>query len=432
MHPPVDTPALSPPSGCRRRLQTRRGPWGAMGIIALAVVAGLLSGCGGHSSATEATAAAATAVPGAEMRLHRGPFGERHLLTGEVVAREAIFLLAPNTNQWPVTIRWIVEDGTEVQAGEPVIEFDNSQLVSSLDDLSSRLAVAQNDLVLARSQAAEDLAQAWFAVQQQQAALDKARLQAQVPGDFISRQDAERRQLDLNKATLALEEAEERHAAQRLAGDKAVAVQQEAVDKARRAVERSEDDLRKLQLKAPRDGLVLVGRTRQGKIYQSSDNATPGMTVASMPDLSTLMVEARLFDVDDGKVQLGHRVRATLDAFPDEPLDGTVRSLGDYADQESSQSTRRSFKVGIEVEGMDPDRMRPGMSVSVALDLAPRQALQVPRRALSWSAEEIPSVQLADGSVVELTLGACNPSHCEVLDGPAEGTALRPPRGVSP
>lgn len=413
---------------------------GALGLCSwlgfnIACSAPSLGKDGSNDSAPSTASASSAQVPdqGNAMTLHRGPFSQRHLLTGELVAEEATYLIAPNTNQWPVTIRWIAEDGSDMKAGDSVVEFENSQLTSNLEDLASRLAEAENQLTLVRSRVAEDISKAWFTLQQEQANFDKAKLAAEVPDNLISRQEWESHQLDLSKAKLSLGEAKANHGSQHLAGEKAIAVQQKAVDKARRALQRSHDDLDKLELVAPRDGLVLVARNqRTARAFVSSDNAFPGTVVASMPDLSTLMVEARLHDVDDGKVRVGQRALAVFDAFPEENLHGKVRSIGDHADPESGQSMRRSFRVRIDVDGLDPQRMRPGMSMRVMLDDPPEDALRVPRAALLWDAEGRVQVQLASGQTAEVDLGPCNPTHCVVLDGPPAGTALRPARRLAP
>lgn len=407
---------------CRalRRKALRRKALCSLALCSLALcctAAVTLTGCSESSSATSTPSAK-------QLEVQQGQFSERHLLTGELVAEEGVFLIAPNTNQWPVTIQWLVEDGTEVQAGDPVIEFDNSQLTSHLEDLSSRLVEARNELLIVRSKVSNELAQAEFSLEQQKATFGKARLAAQVPKDFSSRQEYERRQLELEKEKLALDDSELRLETQRRAGEKAVAVQAEAVAKAQRATSRLDDDLGKLRLTAPEDGLVLVARNRQGRTYQSSDTAIPGVAVASMPDLSTLMVEARLFDVDDSKLQVGQKVRVTLDAFPDEPMAGTVREISDYADQESSVSTRRAFVTRIDVDGIDAERMRPGMSVNIALDLEPYEALLIPRSAIAWTAAGKAHAVLSNGTQVPVRLGPCNPSSCVLDEGPPAGTAL--------
>lgn len=397
---------------------------GAAKLLVHLSLALLLGGC-------DSTPKPSAADQRQSLTVTQGPFSEQHLLTGELVAETADYLLTPNTNQWPVTLRWLADDGQEVVQGDTVAEFDNSQLVSNLEQLTSRWTEAQNELLLERSRVTESLAQAQYDLQESQGVYDKARLAADIPADLSSRQDFEQRRLELAKAELSLQQAREELRTRSLAGEKALAVQTEIVDKARRAVERLQRDLEKLHLTAPRDGLVLVATSRLGRTYQTGDNAIPGVPVASMPDLSSLMVEARLFDVDDGKIAVGQRVQVILDAFPAEPLHGTIREISDFADQPSADSTRRIFKVRIDVEGIDAERMRPGMSVRVALDLEPSQALLIPRPAIAWRADGNPEVHLADGRRVPVRLGPCNPSQCIVEQGPEAGTRLAYPGGFS-
>ena len=394
--------------------------WSAALLLAILSVHGA---CSGRSDASTADGRTPLAVE-RPLSVEMGPFSEHHLLTGELVAETADYLLTPNTNQWPVTIRWLADDGQEVAAGETVAEFDNSQLVSNLEQLTAQWTEAKNELSLERSRVAESLAQAKYDLEERRGAHEKAQLAADVPAELSSRQDFEQRRLELAKAELALEQAQQDLAARSLAGDKSLAVKTEIADKARRAVERLQLDLDKLRLTAPRDGLVLVATDSDGRVYQTGDNAIPGAVVASMPDLSSLMVEARLFDVDDGKVEVDQRVRVHLDAFPEETLGGTIREITDFAEQESADSTRRAFKVRIDVEGIDADRMRPGMSVRVRLDLEPIEVPLIPRSAILWTADGSPEATLADGRSVPIRLGPCNASRCVLEEGPAVGTAL--------
>ena len=53
---------------------------------------------------------------------------------------------------------------------------------------------------------------------------------------------------------------------------------------------------------------------------------------ARLPDMDTLFVRARLFDVDDGRLKAGQHVRARLDAFPDKVYGGRVREVGVYSE----------------------------------------------------------------------------------------------------
>jgi HlyD family secretion protein len=154
------------------------------------------------------------------------------------------------------------------------------------------------------------------------------------------------------------------------------------------------------------------------------DTAWPGMVVAQLPELSTLGVTARLFDVDDERVRQGETVRARLDAFPDREYTGWVRSVDEMANQDGRFSLRRFFNVEITLDEVDPELMRPGMSVKVEIDAPPlADVLMVPRTSLDWSRDE-PQVGLAGGRIVPVQLGPCNAFQCVVESGLEEGERL--------
>ena len=98
-----------------------------------------------------------------------------------------------------------------------------------------------------------------------------------------------------------------------------------------------------------------------------------------------------------------------------------------FADQADSQSTRRAFKVRIDLTEIDTERMRPGMSVKVEVvadnDSTETDRLLIPRAALLPTGSEISAV-LKDGTLVAVELGPCNPDVCVLLNGPSEGTSL--------
>ena len=391
------------------------------GVLLGAVLGVLISGC-----TSESKAGPSDALP---LSVHRAPFHQRSLLTGELVAENAIELSTPNANIWPVPIRWLAEDGIEVKAGDTVVEFDSTQISSNLENLESQVVEARNQLLSLQSEIANDLGQAEFTREQRQADFEKAEIAADVPADTLARQEIERRKLELNKARLELTAAEEQLAAKNLAAERRLAMQHLALEKAEQQAERARRGMELLTLVAPRDGIVLLGNNRQeGRAFQAADSVFPGSVVASLPDLDSLMVEASLFDVDDGKVQAGAGVVTTLDSFPDWPIKGTIREVGSFADQADSRSTRRAFKVRIDLHEIDTERMRPGMSVKVQVVTAPDQAedepLLIPRAALKPRGHEI-LAGLADGSWAAVELGPCNPDVCVLLRGLEEGTALR-------
>ena len=61
--------------------------------------------------------------------------------------------------------------------------------------------------------------------------------------------------------------------------------------------------------------------------------------------------------------------------------EGSDREVDDIANETSQRSLRRVFRVRIRLEGLDLERMRPGMSVKVVAEDRLQDALLVPRAA---------------------------------------------------
>lgn len=384
-------------------------------VLAATLVSIALTGCAGDvAGGTKTAASAATAGSAPESRLVRGTVEPVVLLTGELVAEDALRLTVPNVNVWPMTVRWVAEEGDEVAEGDMVVEFDNSQLASNLETLRSSVVTARNSLSQSRARASSEYAGAFFQLEQAKADWKKAQLAAELPRDLTSDQEWARLQLDLEKATLEKEKAERGLTATQEASKASIDIERLALDKAEIALQRAERGVEILAVRAPRDGVVQVADSpREDRPYRAGDTTFPGLTVASLPDLDSLYVEARLFDVDDGRVEAGAEVRASLDAFPDEILHGTVRQVAGFAQQEGRRSSRRSFKVLVDLEGIDPSRMRPGMSVKLEVRPQAGEGLVAPRRALSWDDGEA-YLHLAGGEKVTVEVGACDRTGCLV------------------
>ena len=380
------------------------------------------------------TAAATSLGPSAErlaaddLVVKRTAFSSRLVLTGELVAESAVHIIVPNANIWPVQVRWLAEDGAEIAAGDTIVEFDNSQLASNLEQLEQAASDAANTLTSEEAQVRGRELQAAFELGEKAAALEKARIDAEVPREILSQKEYEERQLALQRANLEHAEASEVLRLERIAGRARIEKQRIALEKAEMAERRAREGIDLLAIPAPRSGVLLVAENPQeGRTFQTGDSSWPGTTLASLPDLETMIVEAKLFDVDDGRLEVGMAVTATIDAFPEETWEGEVFAIDSIAGELSRDSLRRAFRVRIELADLDVSRMLPGMSVQAVIERRVESALVVPRAALHWSEVDgalRPDVLLPGGDLVPVRLGECNPQDCELLEGLEEGARL--------
>ena len=386
---------------------------------------------------TLATVAEWSTTPArAELVVTRGDLPHRFLLTGELAARDAALLVAPNANIWPLSIRWLEEDGAEVSTGDPIVEFDNSQLATNLEELERAAVEAQSQLTSLQATVRAEEIETELVFEQKKADLDKARLDASVPPELLSEQEFEERRLTFERAELELKEAGEALELKRASTRARLEKQKNSLEKAKRAAQRARHGIELLTLEAPRDGILLVSDNwEEGRPYESGDSCWPGLIIARIPELSSMMVEAQLFDVDDGQVRPGMPVQATVDAFPDVPLSGEILETDSIAKEESPRSARRVFRTLVRVDGLDYDRMRPGMSVKIVVEDRREDVLLIPRVALDWMSEQSGSSIVAarpGGDHQPVTIGPCDATRCVLEDGLIAGDRVVAVRHTPP
>lgn len=386
--------------------------------------------CGGGGTSLAETdpgpADAASRAESGALVARQGSFERRVDLTGSLEAARAVYLQVPRTPNWQVDLRWMEEDGASVRAGETVVELDDSSFANDLDNKETALAEQLAELERRRAEVLGETRQKEFEVARREADLAKARLEAELPEGIVPRQELEERRLALDRARIELEKAEADLAAHRRGSAADLEVSQIEIRKARREIELARAAIRELKLTTPVDGVFLRAKHPwHGRTLQIGDTAWVGMTIASLPDLASLVVEARLPDVDDGDVEPGMPAVVHLDAYPGEVFRGTVRTVAPVAQEESGGSTRRFFETIVELEGLDRldpaerERLIPGMSARVEV-VAERleEALLVPRRALEAvglaTDADTARVRLADGAFAEVEIGTCNAFDCVV------------------
>jgi multidrug efflux pump subunit AcrA (membrane-fusion protein) len=363
-----------------------------------------------------ARAGSAGPAPGAnDLVLARGALQERLVLTGELDAVSAEDLTVPRTPQWLIQLRWLEVEGTQVSAGQKVAEFDNSAFAADLNQKRLAAIQAADDLEVLRAQNAMTTADKAFEVEKAKNELEKARLTAALPTDSLAARDWQENQLDLERKQTAYAKAVDDLEAQRRSAALDVQVKQVALDKSHREIREAEKAIADLALRAPRDGIVVVGDIPwlRRKI-EVGDTIGPGLTAVSLPDLATMRVKALLSDVDDGRVAVGMKAVCTIDAYAEHPIAGVVREISPVAREPSQTSQRRAFDVIVALAETDRERMLPGLSVKVEIrGRRVEDALLAPRVAIDF--DRAPArVRTADGATIDVDVGICDARSCEV------------------
>ncbi|HEY0788717.1 MAG TPA: efflux RND transporter periplasmic adaptor subunit [Thermoanaerobaculia bacterium] len=387
-------------------------------ILIVLAAAALLARC-----SADLPAAQVSSAPAADLRVRRGDFAETFLLSGELEAARGSVIAVPRLPTWQSTIKWMAAEGTQVEAGERVVELDASEFVEGIEQKRTDVLQAEHAISQKRSELAASLGERRYEVEQRKSDLAKARIDASVPADLIAKREFEDRRLALERAETEYAKARSTFEAARAKGDAELRNLGLTLSKAQRELKIAADAISTLTLTAPQPGIVVFNEHPwEGRKFQTGDGVFVGFPLAQIPDLSTLQVVGMLPDVDDGKIAAGMPVRLTIDAYPDRSYRGRVKEIAPVAQELGRGSLRRGFRVMIPLETVDRERMRPGLSVLVEVErFASKGVLLAPRAALNAGGKK---ARLVDGRVVDVQIGACNPQECVVTKGLGENARL--------
>ncbi len=328
----------------------------------------------------------ATVADGETAEVVRGEFVDLVTLRGDVKARRSVLVAAPS-GAGELQVVALARNGSEVKAGDIVVQFDPTTVERSLAEKRSALRQASAEIEQARAQARlreeatrTNLAKARFDV-------DRATLDVGTR-EVVSRLDAEKAVLKLGEAQQKVRELEATVEADRAAARAELAGLEQKRDKAHADVSLDEGRLKALTVKAPSDGLVILGRNwRAGPFaereWRQGDRAWAGAVIGELPELASPYVAVKIDEIDRGRLQPGMDASVLVEALPGVDLAARIESFSTLAKPDfNSWPPPRLFDVSVELLVADA-RLRPGMTASVRVPVARLPGtLLVPTRAV--------------------------------------------------
>ncbi len=313
-------------------------------ILASMAILGLISGGTLIVTNHDSTPLPTTAVK-------RGEVTIKITEAGELRAQDQVTISAVNDKQ----IIWMASEGEWVEEGDTLIILASEKYLISSGEAHSSLLVAKADL----SRAISDL-------HAQQAKEEAARknyesLPELAKKGFVMESEVE-------QARLAYMELKSKTMAFRASVDAARA----NVERAERGFAQQRRKLREGVYLAPRAGLVVyatMGDAENSKKISLGMTPFEGMDLMYLPDISSMMVDAEISEVDLSRIKTGLPVEIRLDAYPDNVFKGEIKNIADLARRKISRITGKAtgakvFDVTIKVLDQD-GRLKPGLTANV-------------------------------------------------------------------
>jgi HlyD family secretion protein len=130
------------------------------------------------------------------------------------------------------------------------------------------------------------------------------------------------------------------------------------------AVADAEVNLKRCNITAPIDGVVLSKIAEKGKTVSASTSAPTLFVLVN--DLSKMQIDAAVAEADIGNIEEGQEVTFTVDAFPNRQFRGRVSQVRNAA---KANQNVVSYETLIDVSN-DDLKLKPGMTANVSIVIA--------------------------------------------------------------
>jgi HlyD family secretion protein len=358
----------------------------------------------------------------------RGTFLEELTEEGTVRALNSIPIQAPTISYryGSLKITSIVDDGQEVKKDDTLVVFDPSEIKKANITSQQQLEIANAEyekMKATQESEIEDL-EADLEIARISQEISRINFEQAVYEPAMTKKEIN---LKLESANIALVRAKEQIENKKKIQkedlfQKSISIKQLTV-----ALEDANNSIKNLFVISPAPGIAIKKdnfMTRQK--WGITDQPYSGTIIIDLPDLSEMIAEVKINEVDISKVFPGQKVEIRPDAYSDSTYLGEVTTIANLAQNKDSKSKIKIFPVQIKI--IDKSKqLLPGLTVSCKIIInETSDVLYIPLEALfKDQGKEFVYIKSGAGfKSRDIRIGATNADFAIVTDGLTENDEL--------
>jgi HlyD family secretion protein len=295
----------------------------------------------------------------------RGTFSEELTEEGNVRAVNSIAIMAPNISYryGALKIAKIVDDGKEVKKGDTLMVFDPSEIKRSILLSQQQLEIANAEfekLKATQNSEIEDL-ESDFELSRISQEISRINFEQAVYESEVTKKEIN---LKLESSNIALTRAKEQIENKKKIQKEEQFQKSISIRQLTATLDEANSSINALFVVSPAPGIAI--RTENwmtGQKWSVSDQPYSGTSVIDLPDLTEMMAEVKVNEVDVSKVLPGQKVEIRPDAYSDSIYIGEVKTVANLAQNKDYKTKIKIFPVQIKINGKSKSLL-PGLTVS--------------------------------------------------------------------
>ena len=348
-------------------------------------------------------------------------------IDGTARALKSYVIKAPSNIWGNARIVKMVPEGNMVKENDFLIQFDVSEFRQKLLEAHNKLETAKANFASTQATVKSQMAELESNMKLEQYSLEQSHLRAQ---NAIYESENKRKEIELNlkKAEISYQQLQQKIIATKKINQASLRQAELSVEQALLKEKRASEDLKKLTLLSPAEGLVVYKEVWEGdKMAKLKVGYSPwrGQPLMEIPSHNKMKVKIKINEVDISRVAVDQQADIRLDAIPDTVFCGKVKEIASLA-YKDRKSKKNVFDVEIFLDSTD-ERIKPGMTAHCRIIIEKLEdTLSVPIDAVVTENEK-PAVYMKNGDKREITTGISNSDFIVVEKGLDEGDEIRLP-----
>ncbi len=309
-------------------------------------------------------------------KVKRGKFEAVLTCKGEINGLKATEIRMPRIlgdrelELWELNILDLVQDGKSVKKGDFVVQLDANKIMASMrqemQNLEKEVADLNNakiDSTVTLSNLREEIKNARLDLEYNKIDLEQSK--------FESEAYQRKTQMAYQKAENNIEKKERDYLLERNKLKVRVGRTAEWVERRQKKIAKFQEAMGSTRITAPEDGIVIFGKSWEGKKF-SKDDGVPtyefAPAIASLPDMSKVLSEIYVKEIDIAKINTGDSVRVTFDALENVMIMGSIKTIARIGESHKDFDMK-AFKVVIHLDNTN-EYLKPAMNSNNDIILA--------------------------------------------------------------
>ncbi len=316
-----------------------------------------------------------------------GPFELSINTKGEIQGKNAVVINLPDELRrrdlhiYELQIKDMVQEGTSVKKGDWVATLDaasiTEQIQNNKQDLDQRRAElndAKIDSAIQLTKLREELEEFKYDLEYKKIELEQAK--------YESPAYQRKQQVEFNKTLRQMDKKRRDYKLKKLELKMKTGRIEERYQRYQRRDSLLKEGVAATRVTAPKDGMIMYAKLWGGRKLRVGDQISLWMpTIATLPDMSVLVSETYIQEIDVTKLAIGDSVQVTIDALPGKTYKGFVSKIANVG-QELQGFDTKVFRVFIDLDEHGKE-IKPAMTTNNSIIVERYEnVLKIPRKCL--------------------------------------------------